>query len=137
MSQAVKVSPGLAKLQEEVARWRQVRKLPCPMPGELWERAIGLAADLGVAKVAGALGLNHNVLKSRVEKARKPQSCLATFVELLPTATATTPRSANDLFRECALEVESVDGSLLRVMLKDVSTSSLVSVLRQFAQGKG
>ncbi len=54
MSQLLEVPHGLAKLEEEVARWRRVRKLPCPMPAKFWERAVVLAGELGVGNVARA-----------------------------------------------------------------------------------
>lgn len=138
MSQSVKIPPELAKLEKEVAHWRQVRKLPCPMPREFWDRAVVLAADLGVGKVARALRLNQATLKGRLEDTGKADSYLATFVELLPAGpSATPPTGSSHFLRECALEIDSIDGLRLRVMLKDLSAGSLVGVLRQFAQGGG
>jgi hypothetical protein len=138
MSQPVEFSPELAKLEREVERWRRVRKLPCPIPGDFWDRAVVLAGELGVGKVARALRLNQTTLKERVENAGKPDPCLATFVELLPAAlSATTPTSSSQFLGECAFEVDSIDGLRLRVMLKDLSAGSLAVVLRQFAQGGG
>lgn len=139
MSQSVKIPPELAKLEKEVAHWRRVRKLPCPMPREFWDRAVVLAADLGVGKVARALRLNQTTLKGRMEDTGKADSYLATFIELLPAGPSATPPTtgSSHFFGECALEVDSLDGLRLRVMLKDLSAGSLVGVLRQFAQGIG
>ena len=61
MSQPVEVPHELAKLEKEVVRWRQVRKLPCPIPGNFWDRAVVLAGELGVGKVARALRLQNPV----------------------------------------------------------------------------
>lgn len=57
----------LARLSEEVERWRRTRAKLSPMPGPLWRMAIALARRLGVNPVKNALGLNYKALSSRVE----------------------------------------------------------------------
>ncbi len=138
MSKPVEIPPELAKLEKEMAHWRRVRKLPCPMPGDFWDRAVVMAEEFGVGKVARALRLNQSTLKGRMAATEKPDSCLARFVELLPTAAPVIASpTSGDYLRECALEVDSMDGLRLKVVLRDLSAGSLVGVLRQFAQGKG
>ena len=135
MHQSIENTAELAKLERDVARWRQRRKVSCPMPAPLWGRAAELAQELGVGRVARVLGLNQTTLKHRVQASeRSGDACLATFVELLPPV----PRRADATpggIGECALEVDSIDGSRLRVMLKGLSMESLATVLRHFARG--
>ena len=57
----------LARLSEDVARWRRTRAKRSPMPASLWKAAIALARRLGVNPVKNALGLNYKALRSRVE----------------------------------------------------------------------
>lgn len=57
----------LARLSEDVARWRRTRAKLSPMPGALWKAAVAVAGRLGVNPVRLALGLNYKALQSRVE----------------------------------------------------------------------
>ena len=57
----------LARLSEEVERWRRTRAKLSPMPAPLWKATIALARRLGVNPVKNALGLNYRALRSRVE----------------------------------------------------------------------
>ena len=127
MSYSGENSTELTKLELEVARWRSVRKLPCQMPRDLWERAATLAEEIGVGRVAQALRLNPTILKRRMAGAMN--TGLATFFELLPPSVL-PPLSVG----ECAFEVDSLEGSRLRVVVKDLSAEALASVLRNFAK---
>ena len=51
-------SADLAKLSEDVGRWRRTRAKLSPMPAALWSKATALAQRLGVHPVQSALGLN-------------------------------------------------------------------------------
>ena len=51
MSYSGENSTELTKLELDVARWRSVRKLPCQMPRDLWERAATLAEYSGPQKL--------------------------------------------------------------------------------------
>ena len=59
-------SADLAKLSEDVGRWRRTRAKLSPMPAALWSKATALAQRLGVHPVQSALGLNYEALRSRV-----------------------------------------------------------------------
>lgn len=125
----------LTLLEQDVTRWRSVRKLPCPMPKNFWERAAALAEQVGVGEVAQALHLNPTVLKRRMAEAKTSgDTGLVSFVELFPP-TLLQPRTVTSLvIEECALEVDSIEGSRLRVTVKGLSTEALASVLRNFAK---
>ena len=125
----------LTQLEQDVTRWRSVRKLPCPMPRNFWERAAALAQQVGVGEVAQALRLNPTVLKRRMAEAKTSgDTGLVSFVELFPP-TLLQPRTVTSLvIGECALEVDSIEGSRLRVTVKELSTEALASVLRNFTK---
>ena len=76
----------LARLSEDVERWRRTRAKLSPMPAPLWKAAIALARRLGVNPVKNALGLNYRALRSRVEAggefAASAGAPTARFVEL-------------------------------------------------------
>ena len=55
----------LARLSEDVARWRRTRAKLSPMPAALWKAAVVVAGRLGVNPVRLALGINHRALQSR------------------------------------------------------------------------
>ena len=69
----------LARLNEQVERWRRERTKRSPMPAHLWDQAVSLAGQMGVNPVAAAVGLSYTSLSQRVARggalaARHPQS---------------------------------------------------------------
>jgi hypothetical protein len=38
-------------LRRQIQDWRQNRKVPGSMPGELWDQAVALAKDFGVCRI--------------------------------------------------------------------------------------
>ena len=115
----------LVELERELTRWRKTHHAPTPLPEEVWTRAAKLGAQLGVNNVARSLRLNPTHLKRKMEACVAPEPAVADFIELLPPVSTT--------IAECAMEVESPHGSRLRIVMRDVSTSCLAGLLREFA----
>jgi hypothetical protein len=82
--QKMEPSPeDLDPVRQQIKAWREIRKLPGPMPREIWDRAIVLARAFGVCKVARAVGLDDTGLRQKVAKAsEEPGLVKPTFVEL-------------------------------------------------------
>lgn len=58
---------GLEALLDQIEGWRRMRPRPRAMPEPLWNEAAALARELGVYRVARALGLNFETLKRRAK----------------------------------------------------------------------
>jgi len=119
------------ELNRRLNEWRKHYQAPTPLPDEIWEEAVEVAAVHGVYQTSRALGLNYANLKKRVEDVRdmvKSPPALPprpTFIELR------TPMPA--VVGECALEVASRQGARMRVEMRDIPVSGLVTILREFA----
>ena len=108
------VDARLERLAGRFARWRAGRPRGARIPATLWAAAAKLAADLGLSRTATALGVSYYSLKRRCEEAEQLASSASSpkeslFVELPPTHLAA---------RECVVELESADGSKMRIHLK-------------------
>ena len=58
----------LARLNEQVERWRRERTKRSPMPAHLWDQAVSLARQMGINPVAAAVGLSYESLSQRVAR---------------------------------------------------------------------
>ncbi|MGV8123318.1 MAG: hypothetical protein AB2L14_26450 [Candidatus Xenobiia bacterium LiM19] len=114
-------------LRRRFDTWRKTRRSRAPIPSELWDKAAELATEQGIWKTARALHLDYNALKKRADarSADPPISPVPQFVEFLSPLTGQ--------IAECALEVESTRGARLRIEMKNVAASGLVSIIREFA----
>jgi hypothetical protein len=73
----------LEPVRQQIKAWREIQKLPGPMPCEIWEPAIVLARAFGVTEVARAAGLNVTGLRQKVVKAsEEPGLVKPIFLEL-------------------------------------------------------
>lgn len=125
---------GAAERLEAVRRdaevWRKRRAKKSARPTEQWAKAIELAQELGVTKVADSLGMNHGLLSQRVElsKVRNPSrlknTAMSQFVELTPAATVTTVPAAP----LTVIELTSASGERLTVRVsQQVDLGALVA----------
>ena len=82
--QKMEPSPeDLDPVRQQIKAWREIRKLPGPMPREIWDRAIVLARAFCLCKVARAVGLDDTGLRQKVAKAsEEPGLVKLTFLEL-------------------------------------------------------
>ena len=119
------LSGGTTELEQvrlELVEWRRHHRPPTPIPMELWAKAAELAGRHGLGPTARRLGLDYAALKRR----SVASTAAATFVELLP------PVTPSGTIEECALEVESGRGARMRVVMKNVLTQGLASIIRDF-----
>lgn len=64
----------LSELRDEIFAWRKTRARRTRMPEELWSRAVALANEHGVWRVAQFVRVRFDTLKSRVESAGEASS---------------------------------------------------------------
>ena len=133
------VGPDVAELAQRVAAWRRARKKRSPMPEELWEAAVSLAAAHGVYRVSQELGVNYDTLKARLARPgqrwkgpgsqrRAKKEASATFVEIKPVPMAG---------HVTELEVESETGAKLTVRLGAGAGLDVCGVVAAFVGGGG
>lgn len=118
---------NLDKLKLQLADWRTSHGPPQPIPREIWERAVQMAARHGVGVVARTLRLDHGALKKKVghfaaQPAVQPPTP-TTFLELMPPPTTIVGR--------CVMEVESTQGHEVRLKLHGVAASALGTIIRE------
>lgn len=122
--------PGeLEQLRRRFEEFRNARAGHARLPEALWAAAAELAKRYGVNPTARALRLEYGGLRKRVDnrspaKRKRAPSTPPTFMEFVaPGAKAVS---------NCTVEVESPQGGKLRLELKAVATTELVSLIRAF-----
>ena len=132
------------RLKLQVQEWRRIKSSPgSPMPGELWDAAIGLARDFGVSRIARAVGLDCGWLRKKVEKAdARAAPAEPAFLEfplgrIVVAAEGQHRESKGDLKPGCAaldqgpiLDLSTPDGARMRIRLeagKDLDAAGLVA----------
>lgn len=127
-----------SELSDDLAAWREQRRVGQPMPEELWTRAVQLAQEQGLYKTARALPLDYGALKKRVADAGgavlAPRSqrleaasnlnAETLFVELLAPA--------SNRIAECKMRVVATNGATLEVEVKDIDAHGLRAILKEF-----
>jgi hypothetical protein len=104
-------------------RWRAgKRRQGQPVPEALWSRAVDAARVHGTTRTARRLGLNHSVLKQKIERATAGEASAPGFVELPPGLL----RPANS-----TLELEDVKGIRLRLVLPGASPQEVAAAARE------
>ncbi len=108
----------LEQLRRRFDEFRNTQPLRSRLPEPLWAAAAELATRYGIHATARALRLDYGGLRRRVEQRPQQKSTpleatdATTFVELVgPTAGNST---------SCSVEVESAQGSKLRLELKAI-----------------
>lgn len=127
MIQSQPLTDTLNEVSQMFEAWRRTRQGRRQIPGELWAKAVRLAAQDGVHKTSIALRLNHGVLKRRMKTLAlnaAGNASGATFMELFSAPSA--------VIAECAMEVESLRGSRLRVEMKHATAIMVSSIIRDF-----
>ena len=121
----------LARLSEDVERWRRTRGKLSPMPAPLWKAAIALARRLGVNPVKNALGLNYRALRSRVEAdgevAASAGAPAARFVELSGAQVLGLPGAGGSV-----VEIADAHGARLTVRLVAGTQLDVARVVEAF-----
>lgn len=121
----------LAEVAKRFAQWRRTHASGTRIPEWLWDRAVELALQHGLSRVATALKLGYYQLKKRVAEKRSAAGrengvTSPAFVELTP-APLTVPC-------ECTIEFEKGGGSRMRIELKGSSIPDLAALGRSFLE---
>jgi|CXWL01.1.fsa_nt_gi hypothetical protein len=101
-----------------IKSWRAGRLKLGPMPSELWAEAIALAGEVGVARVSGALEMNHGALSRRVDPQKassSPRRSSLARREFVEVSRAPAPVKAVSTI----IELTSAAGSRLTVRLSE------------------
>jgi hypothetical protein len=126
---ATEAPEDLEQLRRRFEEFRNTQPVGSRLPEPLWMAAAELAKRYGVHPTARALRLDYTALKRRLEerRLRRVKRKVATppnFMEFVaPGAKAVT---------NCTVEVESGQGSKLRLELKAIGTAELADPIRAF-----
>ncbi len=116
----------LATAQRRFEHWRRTRIKREPIPDPLWAMAVKAAAEHGVSRTAGMLGVNAASLKEQMGKRAGGDSPVKDetpgFVQLALPPAGNGP--------ECVVEVEDGQGAKLRIHLKGGATTDLTALSR-------
>ncbi|HLA70357.1 MAG TPA: hypothetical protein VK624_02530 [Steroidobacteraceae bacterium] len=130
---------GLETLLDQIEGWRGMRPRTRSMPEPLWSEAAALARELGVYRVARALGLNFDTLKRRAKQSGARSSrqrgaagrafapVSSGFVEVRGLAEV----SQAVLAGQTVVEVVASDGARLSIRLQCASTD-VVALIQAF-----
>ncbi len=109
----------LVSVRRDLDAWRHEPTRTRRIPEALWEAAVEVARDQGVAPTSRELGLDYYALKKRVESSRRPSGG---FVEVAWPEMPPAP--------EGVLELEDGRGARLRVELRGTAVSAMAAVAR-------
>lgn len=130
--------PALPTVLDDVRgqfeRWREAHPPRTRIPEALWSRAVELAREHGVYRVARELHLRYYSLKERVESDGQDsdlQVTAAGFVELVAQAKHNPPGI------ECTVELERRGGERMRIHLRGAETADLVALSRTLWETRG
>ena len=124
----------LEALRGQIQDWRERRKVPGPMPGELWEAAVALAKEFGVCRMARALTLDYTALRKRAEKVPEGGLVKPTFVHL-PMAVA--PELAPSPAPGAMIEISTPDGARLHIHLEAGRGMEAAGIVAAFLERRG
>ena len=124
----------LDALRGQIQNWRQRRKVPGPMPEELWGAAVVLAKEFGVCRMSRALTLDYTALRKRTEKLPEAGLVKPTFVQLPATV---APERAVNSAPGATIEISTRDGSLLRIHLEAGRGMEAASIVAAFLGTRG
>jgi hypothetical protein len=121
------VPAEVQELCRRIEQWRQTRRRREPMPELLWESAVRLSREFGIARIARFTHVDYYSLKKRfdpldrsgVRAAKRPA-----FVEV------TLPSYASA--SECIIEFEQSRGDRMRIHVKGGPAPDLAAISRSF-----
>ena len=113
------------QLQKLLDAWRKSRKRRSRIPGRLWDSTVRVAGQCGLNRTAKALHLNYYDLKKRIDTIHVNQGPSPSFIELNPSAVSGSPP-------ECIIELETRNGSKMRVQMKGMGVPDLNALSQVF-----
>ena len=117
----------LAALSERFDDWRSTRTGAGRIPETLWKAAVACAGRFGPCLTARALRLDYNSLKRRIaDQGASREVSSPSFVEILPPGGIPAA--------ECVLEVESREGTKLRIHVRRATVPDIALLARSFAE---
>ncbi len=124
----------LDALRGQIQNWRQRRKVPGPMPEELWGAAVALAKEFGVCRIARALAIDYTSLRKRTEKAPGSGLVKPTFVQLPATLVSENMPSTNP---GATIEISARDGSRMLIHLETGRGMEAATIVAAFLGTRG
>jgi hypothetical protein len=121
-------SKQIDHLQKRFDAWRKSHKPRTRIPSRLWDAAVRIAAQYGHQRTARALHLDYYALKKRLDAAGVKQGPAPSFIELSPPAPERIP--------EYVLELETRNGSKMRIQIKGMGAPDLNALSSTFWRGK-
>lgn len=121
-------------LRGQIQYWRQSRKVPGPMPGELWDAAVAMAKEFGVCKTSRALALDYTALRKRSEKLPEAGLVKPTFVQLPSTV---APERAVNSAPGARIEISTPDGTRLHIHLEVGRGMEAAGIVAAFLGARG
>lgn len=129
-TRAVALPDRLERARERFEGWRETRERRA-IPEALWVLAVKLAGEYGNHRTAGALRLNSESLKKRVDstgQSKRPgMKSGPTFVELVPNIVEGVP--------EYVVELEDAQGASMRIQCKGGAGPDVAALTRSFWSG--
>jgi hypothetical protein len=117
----------LEALRARFEDWRSTRTGADRIPETLWKAAVACAERFGPCLTTRALRLDYNSLKRRIAaEGGSGEVTSASFVEILPPGGIPAA--------ECVLEVESRQGTKLRIHLRRATVPDIALLARSFAE---
>lgn len=116
----------LLQLRRRLEQWRSTHRPRSRLPEPLWRSAVQAAQAHGLYRTARALGLDYGSLKKRLHgPPRREPDAGAAFLEWIAPA-------AGHSSSGCVVELESAQGSKMRIEMKAAAAAELAGVIRAF-----
>ncbi len=130
ITQVMAHGESLEEISAWFKRWRETRVRGQRIPQHLWAEAVELARSHGVEPVAGALCVNVDRLKARLEQTGDRVQGAKVDTQFVEMLVAPMPPSAQRC--DCAVELENARGARMRVELNGHALASLVGLCSAF-----
>ena len=114
----------LEKLNRFLTQWRATHRAPTPLPTKVWTKAAMIAEYMGPSATSKALRLDYRTLREKMGRTTTPPP--PEFVEVFQ------PFHVQTAALDCILEVQSANGSKLRVEAKGLPVVELTAIVRDF-----
>ena len=115
---------AFAPAEREFAKWRKKRRRGGRIPEELWQLAVELASQHGVARTSTSLRLGYYALKERLEEREegdiKKTGHGDAFVELPMPAVAESTA--------CSIELRDAAGTQLTLRFEDANVVDVAAI---------